>query len=195
MTAVFALLFIALFLLIPRETLISPEQPDAEKYSISKALKVLRAIEKAEQEKEPNKGGKLREIELTEDELNSYIAFRIDVEQEEIMRELQLKFLEKNRIEGKIFVDLRGQNLPKILNPEMNIFFEGMLEIEEGKARLNLKKLFLENQSVQPAVLDLIIFIASKIEGTEPWSISDWFDLPYRIKDIKTHKGKAAFYY
>jgi hypothetical protein len=31
--------------------------------------------------------------------------------------------------------------------------------------------------------------------GSEPFSMSDWWELPYGIKDIKTERGKAAFYY
>jgi len=44
-------------------------------------------------------------------------------------------------------------------------------------------------------VLDLIILIASRIDKIEASSINDWYALPYGIKDVKTYRGKAAFYY
>jgi hypothetical protein len=77
----------------------------------------------------------------------------------------------------------------------MNLYFDGILEIEKGKVRLALKELFLEDQPIQPSVLDMIIYIGSKIQGEEPFSMSDWWELPYGIKDVKTEKGKAIFYY
>ena len=77
----------------------------------------------------------------------------------------------------------------------MTFYMGGRLEVEKGKVRLNLKDLFLENQRIQPAVLDLVIFIGSKIQGTDSFSMSDWWDLPYGIKNIKIEQGKALFYY
>jgi len=165
-------------------------------YSKEEALKVIGMIEQIQVEQLQSSGsGNLQDVSVTESELNSYIAYRIDVEHSDIMKELRLKFFDKNRVEGKIFIDLRGQDLPKVLRPEMNLYFDGTLEIEERKVRLALKKLFLEDQEIQPSVLDLIIYIGSKIQGEEPFSISDWWELPYGIKDVKTEKGKAIFYY
>jgi hypothetical protein len=167
-----------------------------DNYSREEALKVFRLIEQIQiGQLHPSSSGNLKNVSVTESELNSYIAYRIDVEQSDIMRELRLKLFEKNKVEGKIFIDLRGQDLPQFLKPEMNLYFEGNLEIEESKVRLALKELFLEDQKIQPTVLDMIIYIGSKIQGEEPFSIGDWWKLPYGIKDLKTEKGKAIFYY
>jgi hypothetical protein len=164
-------------------------------YSREEALKVLDLIDQVQMEQlRPDKGN-FKNVSVTESELNSYIAYRIEVEQSDIMRELSLKLFDKNRIEGKIFIDLRGQHLPNILRPEMNLYFGGLLEVKNGKVKLELKELFLEDQRIQPSVLDLIIYIGSKIQGTESFSMSDWWDLPYGIKDLKTEKGQAVFYY
>jgi hypothetical protein len=57
----------------------------------------------------------IRKIVITESELNSYIAYRIETEKEKIMKEFRLKLYKKNRIEGKVLVDLRGQKIPKFL--------------------------------------------------------------------------------
>ena len=166
------------------------------KYSKEEALKVFGLIEQIEVKQLQSSGsGTLKDVSVTESELNSYIAYRIEVEQSDIMKELRLKLFDKNRIEGKIFIDLRGQDLPKFLRPEMNLYFDGTLEIEKRKARLVLKDLFLEDQRIQPPVLDMIIYIGSKIQGDVPFSISDWWGLPYGIIDVKTEKEKAIFYY
>jgi hypothetical protein len=165
------------------------------KYSQKEALKVLDLIDQIE--KAPMDDGVLgnRNVEISESELNAYIAFRIETENEEVMKELRLKLFEKNRIEGKLFFDLRGQNLPKLLRPEMTFYFSGIIETRERAVRLNLEELFLEGQRIQPMVLDLVFFIAAQINKVESSSIDDWYLLPYGITDIKVYKGRAEFFY
>ena len=164
-------------------------------YSLKEALKVLNIIEKVQSEQSRQSKGKLRKVTVTESELNSYIAFRIETEKEEIMKQLNLHILVNNRIEGNILIDLRGQNLPGFLRPQMNIYFGGRVEVKDEKVRINIKKLFIEDVPIQPEILDVIIQIASKIENSEPTSLYDWYDLPFGLKDIKTQNGKAIFYY
>ena len=164
-------------------------------YSIKEALKVLDIIERIEREQLVKRMDDIHTVDVTESEFNSYVAHRIKIEKEEVLKELRLKLFEKNRIEVLALVDLKGQKLPKYLKPEMIFYFGGTLEIQDGGVRLKLKNLFLGNQRIQPMVLDLVIFIASKIQNMEPSSIEDWYELPYGIKDIKTWAGRATFYY
>jgi hypothetical protein len=132
---------------------------------------------------------------VSESELNSYFAYRIEAEKEEIMKQLHLKILNNNKIEGKIHIDLRGQKIPDFLRPEMNIYFSGKVEVSHGEGRILMKKLFLEDQPIQPQVLDAILFIASKLQNTDPISLYDWYELPFGIKDIMTKKQQAIFFY
>ena len=164
-------------------------------YSLKEAQKVLILIEKVQQEQIEKESSEIRNVVVTESELNSYIAHRIEVDREEILRELQLKMFDNNRVEWKIVVDLREANLPKILKPRMTFFMGGKLEIEDGNVRFDMKELFLENQRIQVSVFELVIFIGSRLMGSEPFSMSDWWELPYGIKDIQTQKGKAKFFY
>jgi hypothetical protein len=184
--------FAALFALFFVISLLSFSQ---QNYSLQEAQKVLQAIEKIVYEQLSKEKDVLKKVVLTESELNSYIAYRIETEEEEIMRELRFKLFKDNRIEGKVLIDLTEKNIPNVLSPRMTFYFGGKLEVQNDKARLDLKELFLEGQSIQPKLLDLVIFIASKIEKTEVWSINDWFELPYGIKNIETQEGKAIFYY
>lgn len=164
-------------------------------YSRDEALKVIRLIEKIQQEQlQSNKKG-LKNVVVTESELNSYIAYRIDVEKEEIMKELRFKLFKKNKIEGKIVFDLRGKNASEFLRPMITFYFGGKIIAEDGKAKLEVKDLYLEDEPIKPEVLDGILYIIAKIEKTEPISLSSWLILPFGIKNIKTEKGKALFYY
>lgn len=164
-------------------------------YSVDEALKVFSFIEKIIVEKDSGNSEKMRSVTVTESELNSYIAYRIDTEKEDVMKQLHLKIFKRDRIEGKILLDLRGQNLPDFLRPEMNLYFAGKVEVKDQKVRLLIKKLYIEDQPIRPEILDVVIFIASKIQSTEPTSIYDWYDLPFGIKDIKSQDKKAIFYY
>ena len=168
---------------------------ETRNYSRQEALKVIDALHRIQVAQLREHKGPLRQIVITESELNSYIAYRIEAEKEEIMKELHLKLFEENKIEGKMFIDLTGQEIPKVLQPQMTFYFAGKLQVEKAKVRLNIKKLFLEEQSIPVLVLDLIIYISSKIDGSEASSINDWYELPYGIKDLKTRPGKAIIFY
>ena len=169
---------------------------DPPGYSLSDALKVQGYIEKLQKaELEDSGNRKLRNVVVTESELNSYIAYLIEVDQEEILKELRVKMFDDNKVEWKIVLDLEGANLPKILKPRMTFFMGGKLEVNDGGVRLNLQDLFLENQRIQTQVFELVIFLGSRLAGSEPFSMNDWWELPYGIKDIKTRDGQATFYY
>jgi hypothetical protein len=187
----FVFLFILYSVFFPN-FILSSEQSN---YSLEEAKKVLRLIEKIQVEQLDKGKNDLRKVTVTESELNSYIAYRIETEKEEIMKELRLKLFKENKIEGKILIDLRGQKLPKLLRPQMNLYFGAKVEVKEGNVRIAIKELFLEEQPIQPMVLDLIIYISAKLDGVEPTSMNDWYELPYGIKNIETFRGKAIFYY
>ncbi len=185
--AIVALVFFASYLLTQNQ---SPQT-----YSLAEAKKVFKAIDRLILENQQPWSGPWREILITESELNSYIAYRIETEKEEIMKELKLKLFEKNRIEGKIHADLRGQDIPQFIQQEMDLYFAADLEVAGGKAKLNLKEVFLGDEPIKPFLIDLIIAISAQLSRVEASSITDWYELPYGIKDIKTEKGRAIFYY
>jgi len=165
------------------------------KYSVEEVRRVYQAIEQIEQDPLKNNQRELKSVTLTESELNSYFAYRIEAEKEDILKQLHFNIFENNKIEGKILIDLRGQRIPDFLRPKMNIYFAGRVEVENGKVHILLKKLFIEDEAIQPQVLDSIIFIISKFQNFEPTSLSDWYELPYGIKDIKTKQQQAIFFY
>lgn len=172
-----------------------PGDAGQRSYSQREAEKVLQAIERVQKESLHQNPGRLRQISLTESELNSYIAYRIETEKEEIMKELRLKLFDENKIEGKIHIDLKGQNVPQFVQPEMDFYFAADLLTSNGSARVEIRQLFLENQPIQPYLLDLVMAISARLSNQEATSLNDWYELPFGIKDIKTKKGKAIFYY
>jgi hypothetical protein len=166
-----------------------------QRYSLQEVDKVLKAIERVERETATPTKRSLKKISITESELNSYIAYRIEKENERFMKELRLKLFKKNKLEGIVLVDLRGERVPKFLRPQMTFYFGGKLEAKDGLVRFILKDLFLEEQRIEPKLLDFVIAFAAKIENYEVWSINDWWELPHGIKDVETENNKAVFFY
>lgn len=164
-------------------------------YNVDEAQKVLRAIDTIKAESPQPWSGPPREIVINESELNSYIAYRIENEHEEIMQVLRLKLFPDNKVEGMAHVDLRGQKAPSFIRPEMDIFFAADLRVANGAVKVDMKKLFVGNEPIQPYILDMIIAISAALQKTEATSLNDWYALPYGIKDVKTLKGKVIFYY
>ncbi|MGB8952495.1 MAG: hypothetical protein WCC06_07500 [Candidatus Aminicenantales bacterium] len=164
-------------------------------YSLPEALKVFQAIERIQKESLFKDQQSVREIEITESELNSYIAYRIEKEQEQIMKELRLKLFEGNRIEGKMFIDLSRYRILLQLPLRMDLFFEGHLQLKAGKVRVKFRRLFLGKQSVPVVILDLIAYVSAQIDRTESSSFMDWYELPFGIKDIRTRPGSMVVYY
>jgi hypothetical protein len=141
----------------------------AQNYSTQEVEKVLKALEKIERETASGSHQSIQKISVTESEFNSYISYRIEENKERFLKELRIKLFKKNKIEGMLLIDLRGEKVPNFLRPQMK--------------RIDLK------------VLDLIIAFAAKIENFEVWSINDWYGLPYGIKNIETQNKKAFVFY
>jgi len=191
------LLIPLLFLLAP-VLLTASCQKDSQAtsaYSLEEAQKVLLTIDQIEAETQQPWSGPPRAITITESEFNSYIAYRIETEKEEVMKELRLKLLADNMIEGKIHIDLRGQKIPSFIKPEMDVFFAADLITNNGQAKVDMKEIFLGDEPIKPMILDMVMAISARLRNEPATSLSDWYELPYGIKEIKTEKGKATFYY
>lgn len=159
------------------------------------ALKVIRFLDRIAADSLMKKAAKPGRMDFTESEFNAYIAYRIDTEKEPIMKELRLKLFDQNRIEGKIFIDLRGQKLPAVLKPQMNLYFEGVFTTKNEQVRLDFRKLFLDGQRVPNFLLDMIIYVASKLGKTDAGGVNDWYGLPLGVKDLRTTAGRVSIYY
>ena len=159
------------------------------------ARRVVELIDRIEKETSAGPGPVSRKEMVTEVELNAYIAYRIASEKEDIMKELELKLFPKSKIEGRVLIDLSGKNVPAGLRPKMGILFSGTLRTQDRKVRLELDSFYLEEQKIQPAFLDLIIALVSRLEGSEPWKLDDWHALPFGIREMWTEKGRLNVEY
>jgi len=164
------------------------QEPDA-------AGKVSEAIDRIERERAAAPNGPIRSVTVSEAELNAYIARRIETEEADIMRALQLKLFPRNRVEGRILLDFEGRDLPDYIKPRMNIYFAGVLETGERRGRIRFERLYLEDQRIQVALLDMISSLVAQWNGTEPIRIEDWVELPFGIRNLETHPGRLIAFY
>lgn len=166
-----------------------------QNYSRRDVEKVLKALDKIERETSSGNHRSIQKISVTENEINAYLSYRIEEKRERFLKELRIQLFKKNRIEGMILIDLREEKVPNFLRPQMTLYFRGKLEVKDGLVRIGLKDLFLEEQRIEPKVLDFVIAFTAKIENFKVWSIDDWYELPYGIKDLETQNKKIVVFY
>lgn len=133
--------------------------------------------------------------EVTEKELNAYIAYRLEQEKETVCDSLAVKLLDHNHVRGKIRFDAQRLNLDALLGENLDFDFKGVFLTRDGAARIDLISLQLNGQPVDPQILDFVIHTASLAYRTESSGIGDWYELPKGIKRIEVTKANAVLYY
>ena len=187
-----ASILIAVLAIVPAGS--SRPHPELTPEVRADAMKVLQTIERIRTESAVP-SARPRSVAISERELNAYIAYRIETEKEDILKDLRLKLFSGNRIEGLAVIDLRDRKLPPFIKPMMNITFAGVVETQPGKARVRFDSLYLEHQQIQTALLDLVLSTVADIEGTEPVRLDDWYELPYGIAGLETRQGRLVAAY
>jgi len=151
-------------------------------------IKVKKIIEKIKY----NKSSEPQKISVKEDEVNSYLNYRIKKENIKRLKEMRIRILNKNIIEGKAVINLENYDKKSSV---FNIYFRGKIIVEDKYIKFDFEKLFLEEQPIPVNLLEFIVNYLSKLEGYEPLSIFSWYELPYGIKNIKTKKGEIIIFY
>jgi hypothetical protein len=173
----------------------SSSRPQLTPEARSDALRVLQIIETIRAESGVTPPARPRSVEVSERELNAYIAYRLETEKQDILKDLRLKLFPGNRIEGLAVIDLRDRKLPAFIKPMMNITFAGVVESQPGKARIRFESLYLEQQRIQTALLDMVVATIAELDGTEPVRLDDWYELPYGIAGLETGQGRLIAAY
>ena len=161
----------------------------------AKVQKVLKLIERLEKEALEPQPRPWKEVVLTEEELNAYIAYRLRTEQVEMLQDLQIKLLDNNLIEGKAVFDLSGENLPDFVPRTAVIFFSTVFRVEGGKIYFDFKKIFLGSQELPVDFVSEMIKQIALAHHAPPEGLNRSYALPFGLKDIKSRKGLAIFYY
>ena len=156
-----------------------------------KVQHILRTIERKPQQTDSDE----LTAEVTEKEVNAYIAYRLAREKHPIVNSLTVNLLGDNQIQGKIRFDADQLNLGGLLGEELNFDFKGVIQTRNQAARLNLIALSLGGYAVKPQVLDFVLSSAGMVYNTEVGRVEDWYALPKGIKRITVGRAKATLYY
>lgn len=113
------------------------------------ALKV-RHLLKTIQSTPPRPDGKERSAEITQPEVNAYIAWRLAHEKNTVIDAMTVDLLDDNRVAGKIRFDAARLNLDALLGEALNFDFQGIVTTRNREARLELISVSLNGQPVQP---------------------------------------------
>ena len=156
-----------------------------------KVSHILRTIERHP----PGSDSRGSTAEVTEKELNAYIAYRLAQEQKPVCDSLTVNLLDHNYVRGKLRFDAQRLNLDTLLGESLDFDFKGVFLTRDGAARIDLVSLQLNGQPVNPQVLDFVIHTAALVYRTESSGIGDWYELPKGISRISLFKAKAILYY
>lgn len=185
-------LFLAALCLPPAAPALQGKNPEAAR--LSAALRVeelLAGIEK--QASQP--GRRSGEAVVSESDFNAFIARRLEQEQDKYVKSLELKLKPANRVEGRLTLDLSSIPALKSLAGLQEVLFNASFQTSEGKISIRMEKLMVGIQELSPIFLDVVIGLASRLEGYEPVRLSDWHDLPKGVRGLESRSGRLIVSY
>jgi len=134
-----------------------------------------------------------RRLVFNEDELNAYAACRL--ESEPFVKTAVLKLLAGNKIEGRIGIDLGKPQASGLVPQKQDLLFAAGFETRDGQIRIDMTSLYLGTQALSPAFIDIVIGVVSRLQGVEPTSLKDWYDLPDGVLSLETRPGQVVVIY
>ena len=155
------------------------------------ALKVQHVLKTIERHRPGDKGS----ADVTEQELNAFIDYRLKQEKETLIRRLAVQLLGEDRIRGDLWLDAGRLNLGGILGDDLVLDFKGRVVTRGGAIRLDLETLSLNGKAVQPMVLDMVLKAASIYHGRDIGSMDDWYELPKGVDRVRVETGKVVLFY
>jgi hypothetical protein len=156
--------------------------------------KIVADLERLDAEQQRRPGGEIK-YTLSEADLNAYIAYWLASEGEKYVKACEVRLLAGNRIEGKLVIELGGAGGLSLIPSRSDLLFSAGVTTEGGRIKINMDSLFLGTQRLSPTLIDVIIAVASKLEGVKPTSLSDWYALPYGIQRMETRPGRLILFY
>jgi hypothetical protein len=136
-----------------------------------------------------------RDLTFTEAEFNAYVACRLADENEAYVKTAEFKLLAGDKVEGRISIDLGKPQASSVLPQKQDLLFAAHVETKEGMIRIHMDSLFLGTQPISPAFVDVIIGVVSRLQGLEPATLDDWYDLPTGVLRLESRPGRVVVIY
>lgn len=136
-----------------------------------------------------------RRLTFSEAEFNAYLACRLADENEPYVKSAEFKLLAGDKVEGRVAIDLGKDTASGVLPKKQDLLFAARFETREGMIRIALDSLYLGTQPISPSFVDIVIGVVSRLQGLEPTSIKDWYELPRGVLRLETLPGRVAVVY
>lgn len=158
------------------------------------ALKIISFLDQVARLREQTGQSQSKLVEFEEKEANAYFQY-LFAEQVPAVRTIELKLFPREKVEGRLLLNLRHYSIPSYFKDEVNLYFSARVECSEHKVRLLFDSLYLEKQRIQPEVVDYLIDLVASSRGLESGHLRDWYDLPPGVEKLSTGQGKLIIYY
>jgi hypothetical protein len=77
----------------------------------------------------------------------------------------------------------------------MDFDFQGIAHSRNGAARLELARISLQGQPLEPGMLDLILNAVAASSGEKIGRLDDWYPMPKGVKRFSVQQSKMILYY
>jgi hypothetical protein len=163
----------------------------AAKPSAGDALRVERLLDGiARQAHQPE--SQERRSEVSQQELNAYIAHRLTRENQPAVDSIRVDLLDDGRVNSVVRIDPRQLQLDALLGDALRFEIAAIMVSRDGAARLHLIALKLNGQPVKPQVLDFVIATVAYYYGWDWEGIEGWYALPAGVKRMIVLKDKVV---
>ena len=158
------------------------------------ALKVQHLLRTIERSK-PEATAPEQSAEVSENELNAFISYRLKQEKDPFVKGLKVGLLGEDQLRGKLKLDAAHLKLDFLVGDAMELDFQGKVHSRNGAGRIEFSQFHLNGQVVDPSILGMVFKAAGKAYGSKMGGIDDWYELPKGVNRLTVKKGKVILYY
>jgi hypothetical protein len=192
--ALSALIALAPLVVLVAASKVSPQQADA----FAKKLAIISA-----QSTLATRAATVRRTSVSEDEVNSWFAYRAQPLLPQGMSEPQLTIVGNGRVMGTATLDLdtiaKQRRSSGILNPwnlvggRVPVTVAGTLHTENGRGQFDVEETTVSGLPVPTSLLqDLVAYYSRTPTAPQGIRLDDPFELPANIRQIEVGQGKAV---
>jgi hypothetical protein len=140
---------------------------------------------------------------MTENELNSYLAFNAKDKIPHGLTHPQLTMVGAGRLGGRVFVDFdefnRRRRSRSVMDPltylsgRVPVTASGILQTRNGKGQFQLQSADVSGIPLpKPLVQELVTFFSRSPENPKGFDLEAPFTLPAKIRELVINKGEAV---
>jgi hypothetical protein len=192
--ALSALIALASITAVATASKVSPQQADA----FARKLAIISA-----QSTMTSRPAAVRRTSVSEDEVNSWFAYRAQPMLPEGVTQPQLTIIGNGKVSGMVTVDLdaiaKQKRTSGILNPwnliggRVPVVVSGVLHTQNGRGQFDVEDATVSGLPVPTSLVqELVSHYSKTAEDPDGFRLADPFELPAHIRQIEVGQGQAV---